>query len=152
MTWRCPLKKPLRLAKDNLFCNGRELGGRRQEAGGRLQEPAKKVQEWVVGQKAHQFVLALYRLMRSFPKSATYGLSSQFRRAAVSMAANIAEELKSGETRTISGFQISRKDLLRNRATTGFSLGISSTAPMTSNSVRCFPRSASCLRLIPKSF
>jgi hypothetical protein len=35
-----------------------------------MKEPAKKFEEWVVWQKAHQFVLALYRLTRSFPKSA----------------------------------------------------------------------------------
>ena len=45
----------------------------------------------MVGQKAHQFVLAVYHLSRTFPRSEIYGLSSQFRRAAVSIAANIAE-------------------------------------------------------------
>ena len=45
----------------------------------------------MVWQKAHQFVLAVYRLSRTFPRSEIYGLSSQFRRAAVSIAANIAE-------------------------------------------------------------
>ena len=45
----------------------------------------------MVWQKAHQFVLAVYRLTQSFPQSEIYGLSSQFRRAAVSIAANIAE-------------------------------------------------------------
>jgi four helix bundle protein len=44
--------------------------------------------------KAHQFVLGVYRLSRTFPDSETYGLSSQFRRAAVSIAANIAEGFK----------------------------------------------------------
>ena len=36
-------------------------------------------------------MLAVYRLSRTFPRSETYGLSSQFRRAAVSVAANVAE-------------------------------------------------------------
>ena len=36
-------------------------------------------------------MLAVYLLSRTFPRSETYGLSSQFRRAAVSIAANIAE-------------------------------------------------------------
>ncbi|MBI2266728.1 MAG: four helix bundle protein, partial [Armatimonadetes bacterium] len=40
----------------------------------------------VVWQKAHQFVLAAYRFSRTFPRSETYGLASQFRRAAVSIA------------------------------------------------------------------
>ncbi|WP_420852064.1 four helix bundle protein [Pelotomaculum isophthalicicum] len=42
-------------------------------------------------QKAHSFALAVYRLSRVFPKHETYGLSPQFRRAAFSIAANIAE-------------------------------------------------------------
>ena len=44
--------------------------------------------------KAHEFALAVYRLTQSFPRSDLYGLSSQFRRAAVSIAANIAEGFK----------------------------------------------------------
>ena len=56
-----------------------------------MREPAQTFEDLVVWQKAHQFVLAVYRLSRIFPRSETYGLSSQFRRAAVSIAANIAE-------------------------------------------------------------
>ena len=54
----------------------------------------KKFQELIVWQKAHQFVLLVYKYTESFPKSEVYGLSSQFRRAAVSIAANIAEGYK----------------------------------------------------------
>ena len=56
-----------------------------------MREPARRFEDLVVWQKAHQFVLAVYRLTQSFPKSEIYGLSSQFRRASVSIAANIAE-------------------------------------------------------------
>ena len=56
-----------------------------------MKAPATRFEDLVVWQKAHQFVLATYRLTRTFPKSETYGLSSQWRRAAVSIAANIAE-------------------------------------------------------------
>ena len=42
-------------------------------------------------QKAHQFVLAVYRIMTNFPDYEKFGLCSQFRRAAVSIAANFAE-------------------------------------------------------------
>lgn len=56
-----------------------------------MRAPAKTFEDLVVWQKAHQFVLAVYRLSRTFPRSETYGLSSQFRRSAVSVAANIAE-------------------------------------------------------------
>lgn len=56
--------------------------------------PAKTFQDLIVWQKAHQFVLAVYRFTEGFPKSETYGLSLQLRRAAVSIAANIAEGFK----------------------------------------------------------
>ena len=54
-------------------------------------QAAKTFEDLVVWQKAHQFVLSVYRLTSFFPKEEMYGLSSQFRRAAVSIAANIAE-------------------------------------------------------------
>jgi four helix bundle protein len=47
-----------------------------------------------VWQKAHQFVLDVYRLTDGFPKTEVYGLTSQLRRAAVSIPANIAEGFK----------------------------------------------------------
>ena len=56
-----------------------------------MRAPAKTFEDLVVWQKAHEFVLAVYRLSRTFPRSETYCLSSQFRRSAVSIAANIAE-------------------------------------------------------------
>jgi len=59
-----------------------------------MRTPATRFEDLVVRQKAHQFVLAAYCLSRTFPRSETYGLSSQFRRAAVSIAANIAEGFK----------------------------------------------------------
>lgn len=55
---------------------------------------AKKSQELLVWRKAHQLVLAGYKYTGSFPQSETYGLVSQFRRAAVSIAAHIAEGYK----------------------------------------------------------
>jgi four helix bundle protein len=53
--------------------------------------PASTFEDLIVWQKAHQFVLTVYRLTGGFPKQETYGLSSQMRRAAVSIPANIAE-------------------------------------------------------------
>ena len=44
-----------------------------------------------VWQKAHEFVLAVYRYSESFPEREKYGLAHQLRRAAVSIPANIAE-------------------------------------------------------------
>ena len=48
----------------------------------------------VAWQKAHAFTLLVYHLTREFPKDETFGLTSQFRRAAVSIEANIAEGYK----------------------------------------------------------
>jgi four helix bundle protein len=52
---------------------------------------AKTFQDLVVWHKAHKFVMAAYRFSEGFPKSETYGLSAQLRRAAGSIPANIAE-------------------------------------------------------------
>lgn len=54
-------------------------------------EPAKTFQDLIVWQKAHQLVLSVYRSTEGFPRKEMYGLTSQFRRAAVSISANIAE-------------------------------------------------------------
>jgi len=54
-------------------------------------EPAKSFEDLLVWQKAHSFVLMVYRLTGLFPKHEVFGLASQFRRAAVSIPANIAE-------------------------------------------------------------
>ena len=55
---------------------------------------AKTFEDLMVWQKAHQVVLRIYRLSKSFPKHELFGLSSQIRRAAVSIPANIAEGFK----------------------------------------------------------
>jgi four helix bundle protein len=51
-------------------------------------------QNVIAWQKAHAFVLQVYRVTRSFPEDEKFGLVSQFRRAAVSIEANIAEGYK----------------------------------------------------------
>ena len=56
-----------------------------------ISKPARTFQGLLVWQKAHAFVLEAYRLTTTFPKSETYGLALQMRRAAVSIPANIAE-------------------------------------------------------------
>ena len=56
--------------------------------------PAKNFQDLIVWQKAHQFVLSMYRLSNNFPEAERYGLTSQTRRAVISIPANIAEGFK----------------------------------------------------------
>ena len=57
----------------------------------------------VAWQKAHEFVLLVYRATKDFPDFEKFGLCSQFQRAAVSIPANIAEGYK----------KLSRPDKLR---------------------------------------
>ena len=56
--------------------------------------PSKSFQDLIVWQKAHQFVLSIYRFSETFPKNEMYGLTSQLRRSAISVPANIAEGFK----------------------------------------------------------
>ncbi len=56
--------------------------------------PARSFEDLVIWQKSHLIALRVYRLTTAFPKSELYGLTSQMRRAAVSVAANIAEGFK----------------------------------------------------------
>ena len=81
-----------------------------------MTKPATSFEDLVVWQKAHQFVLAAYRLSRTFPRSETYGLSSQFRRAAVSIAANIAEGFrKRGKADKLRFFNIAQGSIEESR-------------------------------------
>ncbi|MCG8525116.1 MAG: four helix bundle protein [Opitutales bacterium] len=59
-----------------------------------VKQPAKSFQDLEVWKAAHEWVLDIYRLTDSFPNSETYGLTSQLRRAAISVLANIAEGFK----------------------------------------------------------
>jgi four helix bundle protein len=52
---------------------------------------ADAYQDLIAWRKATQLALEIYRCTRTFPKDELYGLTSQMRRAAVSLASNIAE-------------------------------------------------------------
>ena len=67
----------------------------------------------IVWQKSFALAKEIYRLTESFPKSEVYGLSSQLRRAAVSVVSNVAE-----------GF--SRKSFKENRQFLSFAFGSTS--------------------------
>ena len=59
-----------------------------------METTAKTFQDLIVWQKAHKFVLEVYKISQLLPKNEQYGLTSQFRRSAVSIPANIAEGFK----------------------------------------------------------
>ena len=66
----------------------------------------------IAWQKAHAFVLLTYRVTGHFPKDEIFGLTSQFRRAAVSIEANIAEGYKKlGKADKLRFFNISQGSL-----------------------------------------
>jgi len=52
---------------------------------------AKAYRDLVVWQRAIEMTVAVYKLSSRFPKDEMYGLTSQVRRASVSVASNIAE-------------------------------------------------------------
>lgn len=52
---------------------------------------ATTFKDLIAWQKAHQLVLDIYKRSSSFPADERFGLTSQVRRAAVSVAANLAE-------------------------------------------------------------
>lgn len=48
----------------------------------------RKLKVW---ERSHELSLAVYRATRSFPREEIYGITSQMRRAAISIPSNIAE-------------------------------------------------------------
>jgi four helix bundle protein len=77
-----------------------------------MEKPARSFEDLVVWQKAHHLVLAVYRLTKDFPADERFGLTSQIRRAAVSVAANIAEGFsKRGKSDKARFFNIAQGSL-----------------------------------------
>jgi len=52
---------------------------------------ARSFRDLIVWQKGIQLTVSVYQLSKAFPREETYGLTSQIRRAAVSIPSNIAE-------------------------------------------------------------
>jgi four helix bundle protein len=58
----------------------------------------------VVWQKAHRLTIELYRVTKAFPREEQYGLTSQIRRCANSIGANISEGCGRGTARDFARF------------------------------------------------
>lgn len=59
----------------------------------------KSFEDLIVWQKSMDFVHSIYKVTATFPKEELYGLTSQLRRAAVSVPSNVAE----GQSRRTTG-------------------------------------------------
>ncbi len=58
----------------------------------------------IVWQKSHELVLKIYKITKDFPKDEMYGLTSQIRRASVSIPSNIAEGKARGSNKEYKRF------------------------------------------------
>lgn len=58
----------------------------------------------IVWQKAHELVLKIYEVTKNFPKDEQFGLTSQIRRAAVSIPSNIVEGKARGSNKDYNRF------------------------------------------------
>jgi four helix bundle protein len=54
-------------------------------------EPIRSFKDLNAWKEAHKLVLLIYQVTKEFPKDEQFGLTSQLRRAAVSITSNIAE-------------------------------------------------------------
>ncbi len=64
----------------------------------------KHYRELIVWQKAVELVVVIYRITARFPHAEIYGLTSQIRRAAISIPSNIAEGQGRNTTRDFIHF------------------------------------------------
>jgi four helix bundle protein len=67
---------------------------------------ARSYRELIAWQKARNLAVQTYKATESFPKSETYGLTSQVRRAMISVVSNIAEGQKEGSRQVNSSISL----------------------------------------------
>ena len=64
----------------------------------------QELEKFIIWEKAHRLVLDVYRVSAGFPKEELYGLTSQIRRASVSIPSNIVEGKARGSNREYKRF------------------------------------------------
>ena len=74
-------------------------------------EKTRSFQDLDMWKLVHNWVLQIYKMTESFPKQEMFGLTSQLRRAAVSIPANIAEGYRKKGTADKARFYISQGSL-----------------------------------------
>lgn len=76
----------------------------------------EKFTDLTVWQKAHEMTLLVYRVTEAFPDRERFGITSQIRRSAASVAANIAEGFGRRTTRELlRSLQIARGEVEETR-------------------------------------
>ena len=69
-----------------------------------MENKIRSFRDLVVWQKGIELVKEVYKITKSFPKDEQYGLSSQMRRAAVSVPSNISEGHRKRSTKEYKQF------------------------------------------------
>lgn len=64
----------------------------------------KTYKDLIVWQKAYSLAVSIYKITKKFPLNEIYGLTSQLRRASVSVASNLAEGSKRGTKKDFAQF------------------------------------------------
>lgn len=65
---------------------------------------ANSFKDLIVWQRSHQFVLDIYKAAKTFPKDEQLGLTSQIRRASISVSSNIVEGSQRGSDKEFIRF------------------------------------------------
>jgi len=87
----------------------------------------KNFEDTPVWKKAHQITLDVYKITGKFPKEEIYNLTSQIRRAALSIEANIAEAFGRFHFLDKVNFYLNSRgslEELKNHLITSFDLGL----------------------------
>lgn len=78
-----------------------------------MNEKIKEFTDLQVWEESHKLVILIYKITKSFPKEEIFGLTSQMRRAAVSITSNIAEGFgRQGYKEKIQFYYLSQGSLL----------------------------------------